>query len=711
MNSKLRNLIFTVLLTAGIAACDEAPKGKNMADHKNHLQNETSPYLLQHADNPVNWYPWGPEALELAIKQDKPILVSIGYSACHWCHVMEHESFEDPETAGLMNELFICIKVDREERPDIDQVYMTFVQMTTGSGGWPLNVFLTPQQEPYFGGTYFPPERRYGRGSWKEVLHWASDFYHNKKDKLQENTTIIREEYAKLAETAGDGEIPGREILEKAAAQLSSYHDAVYGGLGRAPKFPATLQLSFLLQQHYRSGEQKYLDVVTHSLLHMARGGIYDQIGGGFARYSVDEKWLVPHFEKMLYDNAQLVPLYLDTYLVTGDAFYLQVAEHVLEFTMRELRSPEGGFYSSLDADSEGEEGKFYVWDKSAIVSLLGSDNGAIFTFYYGVSDSGNFEGKNILHQASDVASCAKKFHRSEDEIREILNDGRKKLLAARGKRIRPGLDDKVIVSWNGLMLSAFARAYQVTGNPEYAGVIRANIDFVRENMTRGGQLLRSYNRGQAVNPGYLDDYAFWIRALLDSYEALFEESYLADAKQWADFVAEHFWDENDHGYFFTPSGQQNLFARMKDEHDQSIPSGSGIMIGNLLRLYSITDDATKVQTAEQLLALYGDAFSRNPYGYASHLQALDFYLSKPLEIFILSDSPELPENFRSVIFRRYLPAKIVFNLPGGSRSEISARQIEGRERIGGKATVYVCRDFSCSLPVTEPGQLENLLK
>jgi uncharacterized protein YyaL (SSP411 family) len=412
-------LMITLLF---LYACDpentqEQQENHSVQNKSNHLVNETSPYLLQHADNPVDWYPWGEEALDRAKSEDKPILLSIGYAACHWCHVMEHESFEDPETARLMNELFICIKVDREERPDIDQIYMKFVQMTTGSGGWPLNVFLTPDQEPYFGGTYFPPDDRYGRASWTKVLQSANKFYRENKQKLKENIDIVKEEFKKSLEESGLSEIPEPEIMRSSVKQLGSLYDPRFGGIGRAPKFPAVYPLHLFLRYFYITGQSDYLDMVSNTLDNMARGGIYDQIGGGFARYSVDEKWLVPHFEKMLYDNAQLVPLYLDTYLLSGNDFFNEIAQGILTFVMRELHSPEGGFYSSLDADSEGVEGKFYVWEKSEIDSLLGDKESKIFCDYYDVSEKGNFEHKNILHIQTDFQTSATRFNLSVDEV------------------------------------------------------------------------------------------------------------------------------------------------------------------------------------------------------------------------------------------------------------------------------------------------------
>lgn len=683
-----------------------------MQNKQNQLAGETSPYLLQHADNPVNWYPWGEEALELAISENKPILLSVGYAACHWCHVMEHESFENPETAELMNELFICIKVDREERPDIDQIYMKYVQMTTGSGGWPLNVFLTPEQQPFYGGTYFPPEDRYGRPSWRKVLRSVSNFYHNQKKELQENLDIIKDEFHK-SQLEGDlSDIPDQDHLNKCVIKLSSMYDSQYGGLGRAPKFPAIYPLSVFLRHYKYSGDEHYLNMVRHSLTQMAKGGIYDQIGGGFARYSVDEKWLVPHFEKMLYDNAQLVPLYLDTYLLTNDQYFLQIVVETLQFVHRELMSPKGGFYSSLDADSEGIEGKYYVWKKSEIINELGQTNGEIFCDYYDVSEQGNFEHKNILNVRTDIATFAKRFGLLENEIIDILAESRRKLLAVREKRIRPGLDDKMLTSWNGLMLSAFSRAFQVTRESSYEEIMKKNISFIQSNLFSGNHLMRTYNKNQAKYHGYLDDYAFMIQGLLDAYEAIFNISYIDWAHQLLEYTNTKFWDENNAGYFYTSVDQEDLIERLKDEHDQSIPSGSAVMLLNNLRFYSLTENPEYLNLAEQILKKYGDRLLSNPYGYASYLSGLDFYLQKPKEIVLVIPEGEDSESVLKSIFGSYIPNKVVVTLNGKNTDRtLSASLLQGKHAIDGQITAYICHNFACSQPVTTAEELEKLLQ
>jgi uncharacterized protein len=710
----LKNILVIFISAVIIISCGksnpETREETSVHNFTNRLIDETSPYLQQHAHNPVDWYPWGEEAFEKARTENKPILVSIGYAACHWCHVMEHESFENEETAKMMNELFVCIKVDREERPDVDQIYMQFVHMTTGSGGWPLNVFLTPQLEPYFGGTYYPADDRYGRPSWQKTLNMTSNFYHNEKESLNKNLDIVRDAFNKSMVESSGNNVPDKNTLDAAAKNLSSAYDAQYGGLGRAPKFPAVQPLSFFLRYYKSTGNKDYLDMATHSLRKMAEGGIYDQIGGGFARYSVDNKWLVPHFEKMLYDNAQLVPLYLDTYLITKDEFYLRVVKETLEFVSRELKSEDGGFYSSLDADSEGEEGKFYVWDKSEIDELLG-ENSAIFCDYYDVSDKGNFESKNILNIQTDLSTSAKRFEKSENEMQKILDDCSNILMNARDKRIRPGLDDKVLTSWNALMLSAYARAYQVTRDEKYKTIIEQNVKFLKTHLLKNGELLRTHNKGKSQYNAYLEDYAYLIAALLDSYEALFNTEYLEWAKELLEYTNQKFWDEKDDGYFYTSAGQKNIIYRMKDDNDQSIPSGSAVMALNNLRFYSLTEDAVLIEKTEKIFKKYADKLESNPYGYGSYLHALDFYLQKPQEIVIVLPEDKSANKYYNSIFGQYFPNKLIVSINQKNESLLfTASLLQGKEPIDGKTTVYVCHDFACSQPIFSVEDFEKHL-
>jgi uncharacterized protein YyaL (SSP411 family) len=700
-----------VILTMFLITCQQ-PKteGKNVNQSENHLANETSPYLLQHAANPVHWYPWGEEALQHALREDKPILLSIGYAACHWCHVMAQESFEDSTTASLMNDLFVCIKIDREERPDLDQIYMTFVQMTTGRGGWPLNVFLTPDLEPFFGGTYFPPMERYGRPSWQTVLQNVSHFYHKEKERLTKNLATIRDGFQQTMQESSGSKIPDSAFVSSIARQLASYYDPVYGGLGRAPKFPAVQALAFFLRYYHQTGEKSYLDMVAFSLRKMANGGIYDQLGGGFARYSVDVEWLVPHFEKMLYDNALMAPVYIDTYLLTNDSFYLTIAEEILNFVQRELRSPEGGFNSSLDADSEGEEGKYYVWDKAEIVDILGEETGAIFCHLFGVTESGNFKSKTILFKAENIQSTAEKFKISKSAVTSIISNAKKILLEQREKRIRPGLDDKVLTSWNGLLLTAYARAYQVSPSKTYENIIKTNISFLKNRLCQEGHLFRSYNKGKSKHNGFLDDYAYLIQGLLDAYEALFDPAHLDWAYQLLQYANHHFWDIDNHGYFYTEELQQNLLFRMKEGSDQSIPAASAVMLLNNLRFFSITAENELIIKAEQIIQKYSDTLFGNPYGYASYLQGLDFYLQRPKEILIVTNE-EKPTELLKTIFNSYLPNKIVVLQQNETKPSLLASELlSGKISSNGRPTAYVCHNFTCSPPITSPAELKNLL-
>lgn len=681
-----------------------------VSEKTNKLINETSPYLLQHAHNPVDWYPWSEEAFTKAKKENKPILISIGYSACHWCHVMEHESFEDEKIARLMNDLFVCIKVDREERPEVDQIYMTFVQMTTGSGGWPLNVFLTPELEPYYGGTYFPPEDRYGRASWQKILNMTSDFYHNQKESLNKNLTLINEAFERNMAKSQKHDLPKIDTIDNAVRSLSTIFDPKYGGLGGTPKFPAVQPLLFFLHYFKRTGKQDYLDMVTQSLIKMAEGGIYDQLGGGFARYSVDKKWLVPHFEKMLYDNAQLVPLYLDAYVITKNKFFLKIVTETLDFVDRELRSPEGGFYASLDADSEGVEGKFYIWDKSEIDELLG-EKSPVFCDYFDVTEAGNFEGKNILHIQTDLKSTAYRYKKSESDVIKLLEECRKILLQRRSGRVRPGLDDKQITSWNALMLSAYAKSYQVIRKEKYKRIIEKNIEFIKTNLYKNKKLYRTFTKGKSQHEGCLDDYAFLIQALIDAYEALFKPEYLEWAKELLDFVNSNFWDNDNNGYFYTAKGQKHLIYRMKDDADQSIPSGAGVMALNNLRLYSITEDNNLVNLTEKLFETYGKQLRSNSYGYSSYLLALDYYLQKPLEIVLAGNDDKLINEFCKTIYNKYLPNKIVILTNEDDQSQIfSSSLINGKESLNNKVTAYICHNFACFKPMFSISEFDKQL-
>jgi uncharacterized protein YyaL (SSP411 family) len=574
-------------------------------EHRNRLIDETSPYLLQHAHNPVDWYPWGPEALETAQQENKPILLSIGYSACHWCHVMAHESFENEAIAALMNERFVNIKVDREERPDLDQIYQNVVQMLTGQGGWPLTMFLTPEQEPFYGGTYFPPDDRYGRPGFVRVLQSVADAYHNRRNEVIRNVEQIREALNHLSSlAAGEADLTD-DLMASAARSLLDQIDLVHGGFGSQPKFPNPSNLDVLLRYWKSSGNINFLNAVTLSLEKMARGGIYDQLGGGFHRYAVDSHWLVPHFEKMLYDNAQLLPLYLDLYRITGDVLYERVARETLAYIQREMLHPDGGFYTTQDADSEGQEGKFFVWTKSEVDALLGDDDARFFCRYYDVTDTGNWEhGQNILHLTVSMQQLAKLFRQEETEIRRRVEAGREILFTAREQRVKPFRDEKILTAWNGLMVSTMMHAYIVLGDADAMRAGCKTLAFLQDQMLCDGRLLRSYKDGQAKFDAYLDDYAFLIAALLDAFEATFDRAYFELAVSLTHTMLEDFWDAVDGGFFFTGKHHERLVSRTKSVFDQAIPSGASIATKNLLRLYHYTAREDYLRRAERVLRL-----------------------------------------------------------------------------------------------------------
>ena len=693
-----------VMLNCSINA-NEDKAVKMQYSYTNKLINETSPYLLQHAHNPVNWYPWGEEALSKATEEGKPIFLSIGYAACHWCHVMEHESFENEEIATIMNEHFICIKVDREERPDVDQLYMKFVQMFSGSGGWPMTVFLTPDQEPYFGGTYFPAEDRYGKPGLKKILKFASDFYKNDKEKLHHNLKQVYNAFDNEV-VSNDHTIPSEKDFDVAVQKLVSYYEPEYGGIGHAPKFPAVQALYLFLLKFKDSGALEYQEMVEHTLRNMAEGGIYDQIGGGFARYATDEKWLVPHFEKMLYDNALLASLYLDTYTLTKDDFYLDIAVNIFDFVKRELLSPEGGFYSSLDADSDGDEGKYYVWERREVESLLSEKDAEIFCAFYDITQKGNFEGKNILHVNVSKASISQKYNISENQIDDILKDSKSKLLKERGKRVKPALDDKVITSWNALMLSSFAKAYQITRKPEYKKIILNNIQFIENQLIKDGKLFHTYKNGESKFSAFIDDYAYLIQAYLDSYEALFNESYIESAVKLTNDALDQFSDLERGDFYYTSKNQAPLLKRLTAGGDQSIPSATGIMLMNLQRLSALFEDGRYMDKVELIYKQYAENMITNPYGYSSFLKALYHYRNGITEIAIVHNGKQDLTSFLDVINTNFIPGKIVKLIDENKKSTINSQTDLYKKTVNGEITIYLCRDFTCSPPITKFGDL-----
>jgi uncharacterized protein len=640
----------------------------------NRLAHETSPYLLQHQHNPVDWFPWGDEALERARSEDRPLLVSIGYSACHWCHVMERESFEDPEIASLMNERFVCIKVDREERPDIDAVCMEACQTMTGQGGWPLNAFLTPEQAPFFVGTYFPPEPRHGMPSWRTVLDAVAEAWNDRRDRVREQGAGVLRSLGGATRLPASDEPIVDSILVEAVEGLRSAYDPVNAGFGRAPKFPQASLIEFLLAR----GER---DVSLQTLRAMAQGGIYDQVGGGFSRYAVDATWTVPHFEKMLYDNALLARAYLHGWQVSDEPLLRRVCEETLDWVLREMRDPNGGFYSALDADSDGVEGKFYVWTFAELRELLGGDGDAAIEFF-GATEAGNFEGANVLEG------------RGPQPAR--LGEIRAALYAARSKRVWPGLDDKQLTSWNALMISALAQGGAALGRADYVNAAVACAQFILdERHDSNGRLLRT-----PKIPGFLDDHAFLVEALLMLYEATFDPRWFAHARALADSMIERFADEQG-GFFTTAVDQGDGFARRRDLDDSPIPAGGSSAAFGLLRLAALTGEFEYERRALGVLHVLAPIVGRHPHGFGHVLQALDFYLAPVREVAIVGHGDELARVVRGA----YRPHVV---LAGGAAAGVPL--MDGRSEVDGRAAAYVCEHFSCRAPVTEPAELAAAL-
>jgi uncharacterized protein len=679
----------------------------------NRLINEQSPYLRQHAYNPVDWYPWGEEALARAKAENKPILLSIGYSACHWCHVMERESFEDPETARMMNELFVPIKVDREERPDLDQIYMDAVQAFAGRGGWPLTMFLTPDGGPFFGGTYFPPQDRHGLPAFKRVLASVDQAYRERSQDVAHNVEKITQAVSALSDySAPDDELP-RTVVAEAAAALARHYDRTYGGLGEAPKFPNSFAFSLLLRALDISADPTYAEIVERTLTHMAKGGIYDQIGGGFHRYSVDQQWLVPHFEKMLYDNALLSLLYLDAARALDRREFMDVARDIFEYVMREMTSPEGGFYSTQDADSEGEEGKFFVWTVPEVREVLGPELAPIAERYFDVTERGNFEGKNILHRTIDIHDAAALFHLSAQETEQRLAEIRRRLFAAREQRVKPARDEKMLAAWNGMMIGALAEGFIALGEPRLLQAAVKAADFVMSKLWDGHALRRSFGDGVARFNGYLEDYAIMANALLDLYEASLDTRYIVQARILADAILERFLDRKNGGFFFTSEDHEQLITRPKPVFDGSTPSGNSEAVMALLRLHTYTGEERYLHEAEGAIKLFAAFMMRQPMGFAHLLEAVDFYHRGAKEIVLVGDrdSAEFKE-WRERIGLLYLANRASFAVdPKTSEAGFIPDPARDKAQVDGRLTGYVCRDFTCSAPQTSLGGLEAELK
>lgn len=678
----------------------------------NRLADETSPYLLQHADNPVHWYPWGEQALSRALSEDKPILLSVGYSSCHWCHVMAHESFEHEETAALMNRLFVNIKVDREERPDIDALYMSAVQILTKSGGWPMTVFLLPDRRPFHGGTYFPLEPRYGMPSFRQVLSGIAKIYRERRDEVEriadQLTQVISADHLNLS--VDDSEFITTEVLQRAQQEISVEYDPVNGGFGQAPKFPQPMTLEFLLRLSLSNHDRSLLEQVSLTLESMARGGIYDQLGGGFARYSVDEKWLVPHFEKMLYDNAQLSRVYLHAWQRNEDRFFLQVAQEIYDYVLLEMTAPFGGFYSATDADSEGVEGKFFVWDRAEIKDIL-ADDAELLCTYWGVTEAGNFEGKNILHLPMSEEEFIRFHSLQKAEWKIIHARARKLLVQARMNRIPPFLDDKIITSWNGLMLASLAEAARILGDVDYRmAAIKAGEFMLRELRSEQGSLWRTHRQGKSKIPAFLEDYACFIDGLIELYQLTHDEIWFVEARELAEYVLNHF--STDTGGFFDSSDlHEALLTRSRNFQDGAFPSANAHFAKQLLRLSSFTGNAELEHAATAVLNITLPAVTQYPMAFAGSLNTMEQLLHGIAEVAVIGDpSQEDTQRLLAVLHEEYRPNLIlaVATQEAAAHSEIPL--LHGRTMMDGKATAYVCKNFHCRLPVTEPDDLRAQL-
>ena len=673
---------------------------------------ETSPYLLQHAHNPVEWYPWGEEALNRARNEDKPILLSIGYSSCHWCHVMEKESFENEAIAQIMNERFVNIKVDREERPDLDEIYMNALQVMTGSGGWPMTVFLTPNLFPFHAGTYFPPEDRAGMPGFPKILVVVSDYYKSRRGEVEKMVVQVKDALRQIVEIPPSEGTLDAKVLSKAFNILERQFDPVYGGIGNAPKFPSSMALSFLLRYWKRTGAREALKMVELTLEKMANGGIYDHLGGGFHRYSVDERWLIPHFEKMLYDNALLSRTYFEAYQATQKERYRHVGEGILNYVLHEMKSPEGGLSSTQDADSEGKEGKFYVWSRDQIKQVLGKEIGTPFCAYYGVTPNGNFEeGSSVLNIASSLEKISELYGIPVKDLERLLEEGRKKLFAEREKRVKPRRDEKILTSWNGLMISSFVDGFKVTGNEQYLKGAEESARFILEKMRKENHLMRVFNKGKCQVKGYSEDYAFFTQALIDLYETTFEIRWLKEADELNRRMIDQFWDERNGGFYFTGRENETLIARSKNPYDNATPSSNSVAVFNLIRLGYLTGDESLKRKSEKILHLFYNFLSEHPSGFSHMLSGFSFFLS-PEEIGIVG--PKNDRRTRSMlreIYLAYLPNKIL-SLKD-PQVPIEGKWFPFLTEKGAieVPTVFVCKNFSCLPPVRDEKELRKILQ
>jgi uncharacterized protein len=673
----------------------------------NRLAGETSPYLQQHAGNPVDWYPWGTAAFERARTEGRPILLSIGYSACHWCHVMEHESFEDDETARLMNEHFVSVKVDREERPDVDSIYMSAVQAMTGHGGWPMTVFLMPDGSPFYGGTYFPPEPRHGLPSFRQVLSVVADAYHTRRDEVAESAAGLRDALEQSTRLRAPAAAVDLSILDGAYRRMAGSYDTQYGGFGTAPKFPQPLALEFVLRHHARTGDEQPVRLLRHTLRQMADGGMYDHIGGGFHRYSVDRQWLVPHFEKMLYDNALLARLYARAYQATQEPALRRVAEQTLDYVRREMTAPDGGFYSAQDADSEGEEGRFYVWLPDEVDSVLGPADGELFRRYYDVTQAGNFEGSSILHVTRDVASVALEAGTDAERLASVLARGRAALYDVRSRREWPARDEKVLTSWNALMLQAYAVAAQVFGRAEDREAAVRNAEFLLRELQTDGRLRRTWRDGVARIDAFLEDYALLADALLSLYETTFDDRWVREARALGDRMLELFWDDDESAFYDAATGDETLLMRPRNVDDNATPSGNSAATLLLLRLSVFTGEPRYERIAVRVLQSMAQLLERAPLAFGHLLAAADFHLATPQEVAIVGQVDARDTlDLLGVVRERYRPNTVVALRPAEQRDDGTIPLLSGRAAVDGRATAYVCQRFACRRPVTDADAL-----
>ncbi|MGZ7116578.1 MAG: thioredoxin domain-containing protein [Methanobacterium sp.] len=689
--------------------------------YSNHLVNEKSPYLIQHMQNPVDWYPWGDEAFSKAKEENKPIFLSIGYSTCHWCHVMAHESFEDKEIGQLMNETFVSIKVDREERPDLDNIYMTVCQLMTGGGGWPLTIIMTPDKKPFFAGTYFAKKSGFGRPGLKDLILNVKELWNTKPEEVSASADALIDALHKISDTSSGDEL-NPEVLDTCYKALSENFDDIYGGFGKAPKFPAVHNLLFLLRYWKRSGKDRSLKMVTETLDSMHNGGIYDHLGFGFHRYSVDQKWLVPHFEKMLYDQAMISAAYIEAFQATGEEEYKNTADKIFEYVLRDMKSPQGGFYSAEDADSEGIEGKFYVWTKKEIIDVLGEEEGEFASKVFGVTDEGNFKeestgektGANILHLENSFEDMTEIFGISKEELKKKVLEIRNKLYEHREGRIHPQKDDKILTDWNGLMISSLAKGAYVFKEDKYLKAAINAADFILNKMLMNDRLMHRFRDGESAIEGNLDDYAFMIYGLLDLFEASFNVKYLKSALLLAETLLDHFWDVENGGFYFTADDAEKVLVRKKEIYDSAIPSGNSIMMLNLIRLSQLTENEKFKENALDLEKAFSQTIQKIPTGFAGFLCALDFRIGPSYEIVIAGKKEDCEtEALIEAVKQNYIPNKTIILLLDGDNTSPLIKiipSLEFKKMENKKATAYLCSGGSCKTPTNNLNTFLKLL-